>query len=271
MCFDASMSDTNDRITANDAVGRPVDLMGRVALVTGASSGLGRRFALVLAAHGAAVVATARRSERLAELAAEIEASGGRCLPLALDVTDAQQIGPVVAAAEEAFGPVDILVNNAGIPDAQYATKMSVELVDQVLDTNLRAPFLLSCEVARRLIAQGMPGRIVNISSVAAFNYGGGGAALYSISKTGVNRLTETLAVEWAKFGINVNAIAPGMFTSEMTDGMLQRIGNVIPSFPRQRIGEPENLDTTLLYLVAPASEMVTGTVIRVDDGQGPR
>jgi len=258
----------DDGASAQD---RPVDLTGRVALVTGASSGLGRRFARVLAAHGAAVVATARRTDRLADLAAEIESGGGRCQPVALDVTDAEQFAPVVDEAEEAFGPVDILVNNAGVPDAQYATKMSVELVDQVLDTNLRAPFLLSCEVARRLMAAQLPGRIVNISSVAGFHYAGGGAALYSISKTGVNRLTETLAVEWSKFGINVNAIAPGMFTSEMTDGMLQRIGNVVPSFPRKRIGEPHHLDSTLLYLVAPASEMVTGTVIRVDDGQGPR
>jgi len=257
----------------NDHAGgpAPVDLTGRVALVTGASSGLGRRFAQVLAAHGADVVATARRTDRLVDLASEIESAGGRCLPVALDVTDAEQFAPVVDAAEEAFGPVDILVNNAGVPDAQYATKMSVELVDQVLDTNLRAPFLLSCEVARRLMAAQLPGRIVNISSVAGFHYAGGGAALYSISKTGVNRLTETLAVEWSKFGINVNAIAPGMFASEMTDAMLQRIGDVVPSFPRKRIGEPHHLDSTLLYLVSPASEMVTGTVIRVDDGQGPR
>jgi NAD(P)-dependent dehydrogenase (short-subunit alcohol dehydrogenase family) len=248
-----------------------VDLAGQVALVTGASSGLGDRFARVLAANGARVIATARRIDRLNDLATQIADTGGTCVPVQLDVTDAAQIADVVGVAEEYTGPVQILVNNAGIPDAQYATKMSVDLVDAVLDTNLRAPFLLSCEVARRLIDLKLPGRIVNISSVGGFHYGGGGAALYSISKAGVNRLTETLAVEWSKFGINVNAIAPGLFASEMSDGMLERMGDLTRAFPRRRIGQPENLDSTLLYLVSPASEMVTGTVIKVDDGQGPR
>jgi NAD(P)-dependent dehydrogenase (short-subunit alcohol dehydrogenase family) len=254
-----------------DDIESTIDLSGQVAFVTGASSGLGRRFALLLAANGARVVATARRMERLETLAAEITGAGGTCLPLQLDVTDAEQIAAAVATAEGELGPVQILVNNAGIPDAQYATKMSVEFVDQVLDTNLRAPFLLSCEVARRLIAQELPGRIVNISSVGSFHYAGGGAALYSISKAGVNRLTEALAVEWSRFGINVNAIAPGLFASEMSDGMIERMGDLTRHFPRRRIGQPEHLDSTLLYLVSPASEMVTGTVIRVDDGQGPR
>jgi NAD(P)-dependent dehydrogenase (short-subunit alcohol dehydrogenase family) len=248
-----------------------VDLAGQTALVTGASSGLGRRFAALLAANGARVVATARRADRLEELAEEVSMAGGSCLPLALDVTDAEQIASVVACAEAEVGPVQILVNNAGIPDAQYATKMPVEFIDRVLDTNLRAPFLLSCEVARRLIDQQLPGRIVNISSVGSFHYAGGGAALYSISKAGVNRLTEALAVEWSRFGINVNAIAPGLFASEMSDGMIERMGDLTRHFPRRRIGQPEHLDSTLLYLVSPASEMVTGTVIRVDDGQGPR
>jgi NAD(P)-dependent dehydrogenase (short-subunit alcohol dehydrogenase family) len=261
MCFDAWM----DRIEPT------IDLGGQVALVTGASSGLGRRFALVLAANGARVVATARRLDRLNDLAAEIADLGSTCVPVQMDVTDAERITAVVATAEEHLGPVQILVNNAGIPDAQYATKMPLELVDQVLDTNLRAPFLLSCEVARRLIALELPGRIVNISSIGGFHYGGGGAALYSISKAGVNRLTETLAVEWSRFGINVNAIAPGLFASEMSDGMMERMGDLTRVFPRRRIGQPENLDSTLLYLVSPASEMVTGTIVKVDDGQGPR
>ena len=254
-----------------DPIVAAVDLSGLVALVTGASSGLGRRFAALLAANGARVVATARRVDRLEELAEEIGTAGGSCLPLALDVTDAEQIASVAARAEAEVGPVQILVNNAGIPDAQYATRMPVELVDQVLDTNLRAPFLLSCEVARRLIDLQLPGRIVNISSVGGFHYAGGGAALYSISKAGVNRLTEALAVEWAKFDINVNAIAPGLFASEMSDGMIERMGDLTRVFPRERIGQPEHLDSTLLYLVSPASEMVTGTVVKVDDGQGPR
>jgi NAD(P)-dependent dehydrogenase (short-subunit alcohol dehydrogenase family) len=248
-----------------------IDLDGQVALVTGASSGLGRRFAVLLAANGARVVATGRRTERLEELAAEIGDDGGTCLPVQLDVTDAEQLAEVVTRSERELGPVQILVNNAGIPDAQYATKMELDLIDRVLDTNLRAPFVLSCEVARRLIDLGLPGRIVNISSVGGFHYGGGGAALYSITKAGVNRLTEALAVEWSRFHINVNGIAPGLFASEMSDGMIERMGDLTKAFPRKRIGQPEDLDSTLLYLVAPASEMVTGTVIRVDDGQGPR
>ncbi len=176
-----------------------------------------------------------------------------------------------MARAEAALGLVTILVNNAGIPDAQRATKMSVELIDRVLDINVRAPFILSCEMAKRLIDEKRPGRIVNISSAAAFHYSGGGAALYSVSKAAVVRMTEALAVEWAKFNINVNAIAPGAFKSEMMDGMLERVGDISKGFPRGRIGDPAQLDSTLLYLVSPASEAVTGTYIRVDDGQGGR
>ena len=247
------------------------DLSGRVALVTGASSGLGRRFALTLAAAGASVVVTARRADRLTELADEIGASGGICEPIALDVTDAEQVAAVVAQATEALGNVDILVNNAGIPDAQRAHKRSLELTDAVLDTNVRGPWLLSNEVARRLIAAEAPGRIVNISSMGAFSYNGMGAALYSISKAAIHRMTEVLAVEWARFNINVNCIAPGAFSSEMMDGMLSRIGDITQGFPRKRLGDPAQLDSTLLYLVSPASDFVTGTTIKVDDGQGGR
>ena len=248
-----------------------VDLAGQTALVTGASSGLGRRFALTLAASGAKVAITARRLDRLDALAAEIEAAGGTAAALQLDVTDAEQLLAVVAEAEAAPGPVTILVNNAGIPDAARATKMSVELIDRVLDTNLRGPYILSCEFARRLMDAKLPGRIVNIASVTAFDYDGGGAALYSISKAGVIRMTEALAVEWAKFHINVNAIAPGAFASEMMEGMLARVGDIAQHFPRKRLGDPSQLDSTLLYLVSPSSEFVTGTFIKVDDGQGRR
>ena len=248
-----------------------VDLTGQVALVTGASSGLGRRFAGVLAAHGADVVAAARRTDKLADLAAEIEAAGGRCHPVALDVTDADRLLAVLDEVEDAFGTATILVNNAGVPDAQRAHKMSVELIDQVLDTNLRGPYILATDFARRLLSAERPGRIVNISSMGAFNYGGNGAALYSITKAAINRMTEALAVEWARFHINVNGIAPGAFSSEMMDGMLERMGDITQHFPRRRLGQPEQMDSTLLYLCDPASECVTGTVIKIDDAQGPR
>jgi NAD(P)-dependent dehydrogenase (short-subunit alcohol dehydrogenase family) len=244
------------------------DLTGEVALVTGATSGLGRRFAQALAAAGASVVACGRRVERLDELVAEIEAAGGRAAAVPLDVSDAEAIPGAVDAAEAAFGTVTILVNNAGIPDAQRAHKMPLELIDAVLDTNVRAVFVLCCEVARRLIAAEKPGRIVNISSNGAFHYGGNGAALYSVSKAAVNRITEVLAVEWSRYRINVNAIAPGAFRSEMMDGMISRVGDFTQYTPRKRLGEPAQLDSTLLYLCAPASECVTGAIIRVDDGQ---
>jgi NAD(P)-dependent dehydrogenase (short-subunit alcohol dehydrogenase family) len=247
------------------------DLSGQTALVTGASSGLGLRFAKVLAAQGAKVAIAARRLDRLEALAAEIKAAGGQAAPIAMDATDADQLIAAVGQAEAALGPVTILVNNAGIPDAQRAHKMPIELIDRVLDINVRAPFVLSCEVARRLIAAGAPGRIVNIASSAAYEYGGNGAALYSVSKAAVVRITETLAVEWARFNINVNAIAPGAFASEMMDGMLERMGDISQAMPRKRIGDPAQLDSTLLYLVSPASDAVTGTCVRVDDGQGRR
>lgn len=247
------------------------DLTGQVALVTGTTSGLGKRFAQVLAACGASVAVTGRREERLIELADEINAQGGKAFPVRLDMTDSASIVAAVEAAEAALGTITILVNNAGIPDAQRAHKMSNQLIDDVFDTNLRGPYVMSCEVARRLIASGKPGRMVNIASVAAFHYSGGGAALYSITKAGIARMTEALAVEWARYHINVNCIAPGAFSSEMLDGMLARIGDISENFPRKRIGQPAQMDSTLLYLVSPSSECVTGTVIKVDDGQGPR
>jgi NAD(P)-dependent dehydrogenase (short-subunit alcohol dehydrogenase family) len=247
------------------------DLTGQVALVTGATSGLGWRFAQTLAAAGARVAAAGRRVERLEELAALITAAGGSCVPVPLDMTDPDSIVAAVDTAEAAFGTVTILVNNAGIPDAQRAHKMSRELVDSVFDTNLRGPWTLSCEVARRLIEAGKPGRMVNLSSIGSFQYSGSGAALYSVTKAGINRMTEALAVEWARFHINVNAIAPGAFSSEMMDGMLSRMGDITKGMPRKRIGDPAQLDSTLLYLCAPSSEFVTGTIIKVDDGQSPR
>ena len=247
------------------------DLTGQVALVTGTTSGLGHRFAKVLAKCGAKVAVTGRRVDRLEALAAEIRKDGGDALPLKLDMTQRASIRDAVAATERKFGTVTILVNNAGIPDAQRAHKMSDELVDAVFGTNLIGPWVLSCEVAKRLIDAKKPGRIVNISSMGAFNYGGNGAALYSVTKAAIVRMTEALAVEWARFNINVNAIAPGAFASEMMDGMLSRIGDISKHFPRQRICDPAEMDSTLLFLVSPASSAVTGAVIKIDDGQGSR
>jgi NAD(P)-dependent dehydrogenase (short-subunit alcohol dehydrogenase family) len=248
-----------------------IDLTGRTAIVTGASAGLGRRFAKVLAACGAKVACTARRKDKLDDLVDEISAEGGTAKAFALDVRDTAQLQAIIPAVTEALGQPDILINNAGIVDAERATKMSPELIDDVFDTNLRSVFILSNEFARPLIAQKMPGRIVNIASIAATHYDGHGAALYSTTKAGVVRVTETLAVEWSRFHINVNGIAPGAFSSDMMDGMLERMGDFSVHFPRKRLGQPEQMDSTLLFLVSPSSDAVTGTVIKIDDGQGSR
>ena len=192
-------------------------------------------------------------------------------MAIAMDATDADALIHAVETAERELGLVDILINNAGIPDAQRAHKMSIELTDAVFDTNLRGPWVLSCEVARRMIEHKVPGRMVNISSIGGFNYAGNGAALYSVTKSAVVRMTEALVVEWARYNINVNAIAPGAFSSEMMDGMLERLGDFSVHFPRKRVCDPAQMDSTLLFLVSPSSEAVTGTYIKIDDGQGPR
>ena len=248
-------------------------LEGRVALITGASAGLGRRFAKTLAGAGAKVIVSARRADALAEVVLEITAAGGTALAHQLDVFDASAIAGAFDAAEAAFGRVDILVNNAAIPDANHATALTLETINRVIDVDFRAPFLLATEAARRLIVAEQPGRIVNLASVGAFHYTPSSAsALYCASKAGIIRMTEVLAIEWARFGINVNAIAPGFFESEMTAGYIERIGDKVRDrFPRKRFGDPSFLDTTLLYLVDPASHFVTGTCVTVDDAQTSR
>ncbi|MFS3130783.1 SDR family NAD(P)-dependent oxidoreductase [Nocardioides sp. Bht2] len=247
------------------------ELDGKVALVTGAGSGLGQGFALALAAAGAAVAVCGRRPEPLAAVVEEITAAGGRALACTLDVRDPGQIVATVDGIEAELGTLDIVVNNAGIPDARRAHKMPLELVDAVLETNLRGPWLLATEVGRRWIEASRPGRIVNVSSMSGYYTAGGAAALYSVTKAGLNRMTEALATEWAAHAINVNGIAPGSFHSEMMDGLIERIGDPSEKFPRKRMGRASDLAETLLYLVSPRSEFVTGTIIKVDDGQLPR
>lgn len=248
-------------------------LTGRVAIVTGASAGLGRRFAHVLAREGAAVILAARREAALSAVADEIIAAGGRALPFAIDLAEAGAVPALFDAAENWAGTVDILVNNAAIPDADRATSLSLETIDRVIAVDFRAPFLLATEAARRLIAAEKPGRIVNLSSVGAFHYApNSAAALYCSIKAGIVRMTETLALEWARHAINVNAIAPGMFESDMTAGFIARAGDRIRErFPRDRFGEPEFLDSTLLYFVDPGSHFVTGACVTVDDAQTSR
>ncbi len=249
-----------------------VDLSNQVALVTGASSGLGYRFSKVLAKCGAKVALSARREEKLQSLAEEIRSDGGECMVVPIDMVDRESIRAAVKKVEDELGTINTLINNAGMVDAQWAIKQSDELIDGVIDTNLVGPYLLSNEVARKLIEKKEPGRMVNISSLAAFNTTPNSAAvLHSTTKSAIVRMTEALSVEWAKHHINVNAIAPGMFSSEMLDGMLERIGDVSQTLPRKRICSPEQMDSTLLFLVSPSSECVTGTCIKIDDGQTAR
>lgn len=251
-----------------------MSLTGKTAVVTGSNSGIGLGIAECLAARGARVVINSfSDSDDDHALAEKIAKEHGTDVAyIQADMSKADQCRALLTKAEARFGGVDILVNNAGIPDAMRAHKMPLELVDRLLAINVRAPWLLSCAVARRLIALERPGgRIVNISSAAAFKYRGEGAALYAVSKSAVARMTETLATEWARYGINVNAIAPGAFASEMMDGMLERMGDITQGYPRKRLGDPAQLDSTLLFLVAPSSDFVTGTVVRVDDVQAGR
>ena len=248
------------------------DLTGHVALVTGASSGLGRRFAQTLAAAGAKVAATARRVDKLEELAKEIEAHGGECVPIALDVTDAESIAQAVAHANEALGLVDILVNNAGIPDAQRAHKMSLELTDAVLDTNVRGPWLLANEVARRLIAAEAAGphrqhrldRRVQLRRQrrrAVLDLQGG----HPPHDRGAGR--RVVAVQHQR-----QLHRPRRLRLRDDGRDAERGWATSPSTSRaSACGDPAQLDSTLLYLVSPASEAVTGTTIKVDDGQGTR
>ena len=249
-----------------------IDLSDQVALVTGASSGLGYRFSKVLAKCGAKVALSARRVDKLEKLSEEIKSDGGDCMVVPIDMVDRDTIRDAVQKVEEGLGTINTLINNAGMVDAQWAIKQSDELIDNVVATNLVGPYLLSNEVARRLIEKKEPGRMVNIASIAAFNISPNSASvLYSTTKSAIERMTESLAVEWARNHINVNAIAPGMFSSEMLDGMLERIGDMSQSLPRKRICMPEQMDSTLLYLVSPSSECVTGTCIKIDDGQSSR
>ena len=249
-----------------------IDLSDQVALVTGASSGLGYRFSKVLAKCGAKVALSARRVDKLEKLSEEIKSDGGDCMVVPIDMIDRDTIRDAVQKVEEGLGTINTLINNAGMVDAQWAIKQSDELIDNVVATNLVGPYLLSNEVARRLIEKKEPGRMVNIASIAAFNISPNSASvLYSTTKSAIVRMTESLAVEWARNHINVNAIAPGMFSSEMLDGMLERIGDMSQSLPRKRICMPEQMDSTLLYLVSPSSECVTGTCIKIDDGQSSR
>ncbi len=243
-------------------------LDGKVALVTGASSGLGARFARALAGAGAGVVLAARRVGRLEALAAEIEDAGGRALAVGLDVTDEDAVAAAFDAAESALGPVDILVNNAGIARPGLVADMTVEDWDAVIEVNLRAVFLVAREASRRMIARGDGGAIVNIASILGDRVAKGGAA-YCASKAGVIQLTRVMALELARHDIRINAIAPGYFETEMNEAYFKTdpAQEMVKRIPMRRAADPKELDAVLLMLAGPGGSYTTGSVVTVDGG----
>lgn len=244
-------------------------LAGEVALVTGASSGLGKRFAQVLAANGAKVVLVARRADRLAALKAGIEKQGGAAIAVEADVTDRAAMTRAFDAAEKSFGTVTILVNNAGIAHSGRAVDMSEEEWRRILSTDLDAVFFCAQEAARRMLAAKKQGAIVNIASVLGFGVSKGVAA-YATAKAGVVQLTKALALEWAFKGIRVNAIAPGWFVTEINEDYLKSDEGkaMMRAIPMGRFGAEGDLDGALLLLASKAGAYLTGATIVADGGQ---
>jgi NAD(P)-dependent dehydrogenase (short-subunit alcohol dehydrogenase family) len=248
-------------------------LEGRIALITGASSGLGAHFARLYAAAGAAVVIGARRAERVADLAAEIEAGGGRALAVSLDVTDEASIIGAFDAAEAAFGAPDVVVANAGIVIPGRALDLAASDIRSVIDTNFVGVYLTAREGARRMIAAGSKqserGRIILIGSITAEMTGQGDAA-YASSKAGVAHLGRQLAQEWVRQGINVNVIQPGYIRTEIGGEWFDGEGGKaqINSWHRRRLTDITALDPMMLFFASDASRQTTGAHISVDDGQ---
>lgn len=245
------------------------DLHGKVALVTGASSGLGLRFAQCLAENGAAVALVARRADRLAALAAKIESGGGKAVAIEADVRDRTAMRKAFEAAERALGTVTILVNNAGVAHSGRAVEMSEEEWRRILSTNLDAVFYWAQEAARRMLAAGKAGSIVNIASVLGLGVAKGVVA-YATAKAGVIQLTKSLALELAFKGVRVNAIAPGWIVTELNrDYLAGEAGAKLKrEIPIGRFGEERDLDGPLLLLASDAGRFVTGATIVADGGQ---
>jgi len=250
------------------APANPFELEGQAAIVTGASGGLGRHFALTLARAGAKVALAARRQDLLGEVVREIEAFDGRALPVALDVTDAQSVRACVEAVETELGPISILVNNAGLAIDKPLFEHDEADWDRVMDTNLKGAWLMAQEVARHMADLGHGGAIVNIASVLGL-VGTAGLPAYCASKAGLINLTRALAVDVARHGIRVNALAPGYVESDINRKFLSSEAGqaLVRRIPGRCFGRPEDLDGALLLLASKASGYMTGSVVVVDGG----
>lgn len=255
-----------------------LDLSGRVALITGASGGLGEQFAKTLARAGAAVVLAGRRTDRLMALRAHIEAAGGDAHVVAMDVTDRASIKAAVAHAETEVGAIDILVNNSGVSTTQRLQDVTEEDYDYVFDTNTKGAFFVAQEVGRRMLARAngaapgtyVGGRIVNIASMAGLKVLPQ-IGVYCMSKAAVVQMTKAMAVEWGRFGINVNAICPGYIDTEINHQhwKTEQGQKLINMLPRKRVGVPTDLDAVLVMLCSNESHFINGAVIAADDGFG--
>ena len=249
------------------------DLAGRVALVTGASSGLGARFAKILSEAGAKVALCARRIDRLEALSDEMRGSGGATLPVGMDVTDADSVAAAFDAAEATLGPVDTVFANAGMNSRALAAEITPEAWDEVMAVNVRGVFLTAREGAKRMMAAGSResgrGRVVLIASIGAHKVLPGLTA-YCTSKAAVAMMGRSLAREWANRGINVNVLCPGYALTELNAEWFDEAGGKaqIASFPRRRLMDVSDLDAMALYLASDASRAITGSVFTLDDGQ---
>ncbi|MEQ9171846.1 MAG: glucose 1-dehydrogenase [Rhodospirillales bacterium] len=243
-------------------------LADRVALVTGASSGLGRRFAEALAAHGAAVACCARRREKLAETVDAITAAGGQALAVEMDVTDRESVADAFETADRALGQVTILINNAGLASTDRAIDLDPATWDQTMATNLTGAWTVAQRAAKDMIAAGRPGTIVNVASVLGLRQAGG-VMPYAVSKAGLVQMTKSLALEWARHNIRVNAIAPGYIETDLNRNFLESEGGqtLMKRIPQRRFGKPEDLEGALLLLASDASDFMTGETVAVDGG----